>query len=140
MSDPPAAKVLVVGDVEGQFAAFSKKLTTLNAKAGPFVAVFVVGEFFGSNPTDNWEFLHGTDPRFRLPCSVYILGSSYPNGLALFEDRTALDAVRNLTYLGRRGMVTLASGSSVVLFILQNLARGIPIPVLSQRLGLVCKC
>ena len=46
-------KVLVAGDVKGNLDAAYARVRTLGAsKAGPFDALFCVGQFFGSSPRD----------------------------------------------------------------------------------------
>ena len=50
-------KVLASGDVEGNFGAFLKRVSTVHSKAGPFDLCLCVGSFFGTGNKYNvkWQ-------------------------------------------------------------------------------------
>lgn len=50
-------KILVIGDVKGQFAVLQEKVSLINEKNGPFDLVLCVGDFFGDSESllDNEE-------------------------------------------------------------------------------------
>jgi hypothetical protein len=51
MSDPNTVKILIAGDVRGNLPALYKRVEAVNASpAGPFTALFCVGNFFGESP------------------------------------------------------------------------------------------
>lgn len=52
-------KILVVGDVKGQFGSFASKLNSLQEKAGPFELIICVGDFFGADDNENRKLLNG---------------------------------------------------------------------------------
>lgn len=41
-----SCRALICGAVNGKFEAFEKRLKTVRDKAGPFAAVFIVGQLF----------------------------------------------------------------------------------------------
>eukprot|EP00242_Pyramimonas_sp_CCMP2087_P016910 CAMPEP_0198215922 /NCGR_PEP_ID=MMETSP1445-20131203/53564_1 /TAXON_ID=36898 /ORGANISM="Pyramimonas sp., Strain CCMP2087" /LENGTH=54 /DNA_ID=CAMNT_0043891887 /DNA_START=73 /DNA_END=234 /DNA_ORIENTATION=+ len=49
MADKQEIKVLLVGNVEGNFEQLFKRVETVNKKAGPFKCMFCVGKFFGDD-------------------------------------------------------------------------------------------
>ena len=102
-----SAKVLVCGDVGGRFAALLKAVTSANAKAGPFDALFVVGSFFAA---DSEQAAAGEEEKLpaSFPIPTYCIAgderSSPPH--ALPDDGCEL--CPNLRYLGRQGVATVA--------------------------------
>ncbi|CAI5451940.1 unnamed protein product [Caenorhabditis angaria] len=104
-----AAKVLCCGDVNGKFVELVKKLTTISQKSGPFDALFCVGEFFGDNDEDNEKLVNG---QIEFPIPTYILGAADPRHAFLFPEEST-EFSTNLTYLGKRGMLSTASGLQI---------------------------
>uniref|UniRef100_A0A0N5C777 CWF19-like protein 1 homolog n=1 Tax=Strongyloides papillosus TaxID=174720 RepID=A0A0N5C777_STREA len=102
-------KILVSGDVKGNFEALIKRVTTVNSKAGPFELLFCVGEFFGDKEEDNEALLNG---EFKFPISTYILGPCNSLSEQYFpEDGGYL--TENLTYLGKKGMFFSTQGLKI---------------------------
>ncbi|VDN44710.1 unnamed protein product [Gongylonema pulchrum] len=64
-------QVLVCGDVNGQFKALVKRVSEVNDKHGPFVMLFCVGEFFGTDDETNRKIISGD---ITMPLPTYILG------------------------------------------------------------------
>ena len=52
-------QILVAGDVRGKLGRLFKRVSTVNAKNGPFEAVFCVGEFFPSEEEAEAEGVRG---------------------------------------------------------------------------------
>ncbi|VDO81727.1 unnamed protein product [Onchocerca flexuosa] len=65
-------KILVCGDVNGQFDSLLKRVDAVNKKNGPFDMLFCVGEFFGPDNESNERIINGI---VKMPISTYILGS-----------------------------------------------------------------
>eukprot|EP01134_Creolimax_fragrantissima_P005921 CFRG5921T1 len=121
MTEPSSAvKVLVVGDVDGQFNAFFKRVESVNRKAGPFDAVFCTGSFFAregsstnsTESSDEWmSYQEGTK---RVPLPIYILGPVDHTQLnyyaSVLEGGDVCDEVH---FLGRQGVFTTLEGLRV---------------------------
>ncbi|XP_078438786.1 cwfJ-like family protein / zinc finger (CCCH-type) family protein [Wolffia australiana] len=79
----PAPRILVSGDVLGQFNQLFKRVQSVNASSGPFDALFCVGQFFPSliNGTDEIsDYLEG---RSVIPIPTYFIGD-YGAGAAKY--------------------------------------------------------
>ena len=102
-------QILVTGDVKGKLGRLFKRVETVNAKNGPFAAVFCVGEFF---PSELEKDAEGVDiakyitGEATAPLPTYFLGGSDPDGLLkVMSDQSEL--CENITYLGKHGVATL---------------------------------
>ncbi|KAK6753123.1 hypothetical protein RB195_012618 [Necator americanus] len=102
-------RALCVGDVRGQFVQLAKKLSVINEKNGPFDILFCVGEFFGTNETENESVLNGKID-FVIP--TYILGPCSPS-TSSFCPTESVELSSTITYLGKRGILNTASGLQV---------------------------
>lgn len=71
MSKP--IKILCSGDVNGSFTQLINRVNAVNKKAGPFDALFSVGEFFGPDMELNDKVRSG---EIEFPLPTYILGES----------------------------------------------------------------
>uniref|UniRef100_A0A914WE37 CWF19-like protein 1 n=1 Tax=Plectus sambesii TaxID=2011161 RepID=A0A914WE37_9BILA len=109
MQKQSQVKVLVAGEVRGQFDALFKRVAAVNSKAGPFDMLICVGEFFGDDADANDQILTA---KFEIPLQTYILGPCSSATAALFPKESA-ELAPNLTYLGRKGLLNTASGLSV---------------------------
>jgi len=122
-------KVLSFGDVKGDFATLAKRIAAYNAKVGPFEVVFCVGEFFSQDHVVNEAFLSGaslvssghavTVARWvtvggtSAPCvPVYVVGLGDDETSKYYPEESA-EIAENITYLGARGSLNLACGSSL---------------------------
>ncbi|EXJ93150.1 hypothetical protein A1O3_01707 [Capronia epimyces CBS 606.96] len=111
-----AAKVLVVGSVQGQLRKAFEKISKLQAKQN-FTLALVVGDLFGaegdeSNSDDVQALLQG---HINVPLPTYftIGDSSFPDTVKekLEGDN---DLCPNLFYLGRKGTMTTTEGVKIV--------------------------
>lgn len=73
MGDTPAVKTLAIGPPRGQIANVISKTSAINAKHGPFHALFVCGDFFESSDGLNAEEADLLDGKIALPIRTYIL-------------------------------------------------------------------
>lgn len=106
-------KLLLCGDVNGQFRKLFDRVATVNKKSGPFEMLVCVGDFFGSGSSE-WEaYMSGAS---KVPLLTYILGPT-PGG-AVDEKIAATDGnlCENVVHLGTRGVFTGASGLKVAYF------------------------
>uniref|UniRef100_A0A2K6VLD5 Cwf19-like C-terminal domain-containing protein n=1 Tax=Onchocerca volvulus TaxID=6282 RepID=A0A2K6VLD5_ONCVO len=102
-------KILVCGDVNGQFDSLLKRVDAVNKKNGPFDMLFCVGEFFGPDNESNERIISGI---VKMPISTYILGSCCPSTSRFYPD-DGVEFSTNLTYLGKRGILNTAGGLQV---------------------------
>ncbi|CAB3396929.1 unnamed protein product [Caenorhabditis bovis] len=109
MSNAKAAKILACGAVNGNFLELVKKIDAINKKSGPFDALFCVGEFFGDNDDENEKVVNGV---IEFPVPTYILGASEKRLTYLYPEES-IEFSSNLTYLGRKGMLSTASGLQI---------------------------
>ena len=106
------SKILVVGDVNGQFSTFLKRLENVDKKAGPFDMGLCVGAFFSDQGQDE-VFKDLIEGRRRLPFPIYILGPTRQNQNKYFSDLDGYEMTENLIYLGRHGCLTTKDGLRV---------------------------
>uniref|UniRef100_A0A1I7Y275 CWF19-like protein 1 n=1 Tax=Steinernema glaseri TaxID=37863 RepID=A0A1I7Y275_9BILA len=116
------AKILACGDVNGRFDLLLKRIKNVNAANGPFEFVVCVGEFFGPNAEENEKISSGA---IEFPIPVYILGPCCPSTLYLilpgpccpstskFYPEKPSDMTSNVTYLGKSGTLSTASGFTI---------------------------
>ncbi|XP_063242249.1 CWF19-like protein 1 [Bacillus rossius redtenbacheri] len=104
------SKILVCGDVNGKFKTLFTKVERVNKKQGPFAFLLCVGNFFGDS-ADNWKPYH--DGKLTVPITTYILGPRSPEQLKFFPDINGCELATNVSYLGKRGVITTSSGLRV---------------------------
>ncbi|KAL0280157.1 UNVERIFIED_CONTAM: hypothetical protein PYX00_001533 [Menopon gallinae] len=98
-----AQKVLVCGDVRGNFRLLFERIDKLNKKKGPFDLLLCVGDFFGSSPS-NWEpYKNGS---LKVPLLTYILGPNSEEHIKYYDDMNGCELCSNVYYLGKRGILT----------------------------------
>ncbi|VDN18816.1 unnamed protein product, partial [Gongylonema pulchrum] len=102
-------QVLVCGDVNGQFKALVKRVNEVNDKHGPFVMLFCVGEFFGTDDETNRKIISGD---ITMPLPTYILGPCSPSTSRYYPE-AGCDFSGNLTFLGKKGILNTADGLQV---------------------------
>lgn len=103
-------KILVCGDVDGNFKQLFTRVASVQKKAGPFESLFCVGEFFGEDNSE-WEpFASGEK---KVPISTYVLGPTQASHLRYYEDKNGCDMCENVTYLGHKGLYTAGSGLQI---------------------------
>eukprot|EP00210_Caulerpa_lentillifera_P001468 g1409.t1 len=107
-----AVRVLFAGACQGQFFKLLKKVEKVNAKNGPFDALFCIGQFFPNDETEQIrEFNQFLDSDGKMPITTYILGAY---GAGCQESREKLRQMDcNVHLLGKRGILKLQNGLSV---------------------------
>ncbi|KAJ8883083.1 hypothetical protein PR048_014922 [Dryococelus australis] len=101
---------LVCGDVNGKFKTLFIKVERVNKKQGPFAFLLCVGNFFGDS-ADSWKPYH--DGKLTVPITTYILGPRNPEKLKFFPDINGCELATNVSYLGKRGVMSTSSGLRV---------------------------
>lgn len=109
-------KILVCGNVKGQFSKLFKKLNSLQKKNGPFEAVLCPGQLFSVSDSCEKEWNDCKSGQIKAPLPIYVLGPSSNDQLDYFKDVSIEDGgelCENITYLGRKGIYTAASGLQI---------------------------
>ncbi|XP_043926950.1 CWF19-like protein 1 isoform X1 [Protopterus annectens] len=109
MAEKPL-KVLVCGDVEGNLTALFNRVRTVQKKSGDFELLLCVGSFFGSTPEAEAEWEDYKAGRRKAPIPTCILGANNEKTIKYFPDVDGCELAENITYLGRKGVFTGASG------------------------------
>ncbi|XP_015925567.1 CWF19-like protein 1 [Parasteatoda tepidariorum] len=99
-------KILVCGDVQGQFKSFFSKVGMIHQKKGPFEYLLCVGNFFGPGDEEWQDVLKG---KITVPLTTYILGPNRAEHVKHFPDNSE-ELASNIIHLGKRGMFTGVSG------------------------------
>ncbi|CAG0892299.1 unnamed protein product [Darwinula stevensoni] len=99
-------KILLCGDVQGQFETFLKRVMSVNSKSGPFDLLLCVGNFFASATKEQ-------DVKVDIPVPTYILGPNSAEVTHLFKDIEGYEMGSNLTYLGKSGILTTPTGLKI---------------------------
>ncbi|MFH4981643.1 hypothetical protein AB6A40_008352 [Gnathostoma spinigerum] len=108
MSEKPV-RVLVSGDVNGAFQSLIQRVKYVVRKNGSFDMLICVGEFFGPNEETNMDVING---KTNFPVTTYILGPCCPATSSLYPDE-CIEFSPNLTYLGKKGILSLTSGLQI---------------------------
>ncbi|XP_032680222.1 CWF19-like protein 1 [Odontomachus brunneus] len=103
-------KVLICGDVEGNFNFLFSKVDAINKKSGPFDFLLCVGNFFGKDNTELKPYISGEK---TISVSTYIVGPNRESDLKHYSDGDGYEICQNLTYLGKRGLYTASSGLKI---------------------------
>ncbi|KAJ9183815.1 hypothetical protein P3X46_007622 [Hevea brasiliensis] len=69
---PP--RILLCGDVLGRLNHLYKRVQSVNKSAGPFDALFCVGQFFPGSPELLEEFMDYVEGRTQIPLPTYFIG------------------------------------------------------------------
>lgn len=109
-SSASALKILVSGDVEGKFSQLFSRVSAVNKKNGPFEMLLCVGNFFGEDNTEWDEYINGTK---KAPITTYVLGPAKSEHETLFPAQDGCELCHNITYLGKKGILTGSSGLKV---------------------------
>ncbi|XP_063784574.1 CWF19-like protein 1 isoform X2 [Pseudophryne corroboree] len=105
--------LLVCGDVYGRFDVLFNRVRTIQKKSGQFDLLLCVGSFFGTSPESEalWEeYKSGVK---QAPVQTYVLGSNSQQTVKYFQDVDGCELATNITYLGRKGVFTGASGLQI---------------------------
>lgn len=103
-------KILVCGDVNGQFSTLISKVNAIVKRTGAYDALFCVGEFFGKDKVVNRQLL---GDQFIFPISTYVLGPSSEDTSEFYENVDGCNLCKNVLYLGKKGFFSSASSLSV---------------------------
>ncbi|XP_061524292.1 CWF19-like protein 1 isoform X1 [Phycodurus eques] len=112
MEEKPA-RVLVCGDVEGKLGALFNRVHSIQKKTGQFDLLLCVGEFFASTPEAEEEWQQYKSGAKKAPIHTYILGAGSQETAKKFPSADGCELADNITYLGRRGVFTGASGLQI---------------------------
>ncbi|XP_028253088.1 CWF19-like protein 1 [Parambassis ranga] len=112
MEDPPV-RVLVCGDVEGQLTTLFNRVQAIQKKTGQFDLLLCIGEFFGTTPEAAAEWQQFRSGAKKAPIHTYILGAASQDTVKNFPNADGCELAENITYLGRRGVFTGASGLQI---------------------------
>ncbi|KAL3179311.1 hypothetical protein MRX96_038204 [Rhipicephalus microplus] len=99
-------RLLVCGDVGGQFDKLFDRVSRVNTKHGPFDMLLCVGDFFGPD-TSRW--LQYKLSGRKVPLQTYAVGITP-------ESYSDSDLADNVVHLGSRGIFTGASGLKIAYF------------------------
>ncbi|CAN9508519.1 unnamed protein product [Ophioblennius macclurei] len=113
MGENQPVKVLVCGDVEGRFNSLFSRVQTIQKKTGQFDLLLCVGEFFGTTPEARAEWQQYETGAKKAPVHTYVLGAASSHTENRFENADGCELAENITYLGRRGVFTGASGLQI---------------------------
>lgn len=97
-------KILVCGDVNGNFKSLFSKVSSIIKKKGSFEYLFCVGNFFG---TDCIEWEEVKSGKITVPLTTYVLGANENSHEKFF---TSTDLAPNIVCLGKKGCLTGSSG------------------------------
>ncbi|XP_038123069.1 CWF19-like protein 1 [Cyprinodon tularosa] len=109
MGEQPV-RVLVCGDVEGRLGSLFSRVQAIQKKTGQFDLLLCVGEFFGSTAEAEAEWQQYKAGAKKAPIHTYILGAASQETAKNFPNSDGSELAENITYLGRRGVFTGASG------------------------------
>ncbi|XP_071511088.1 CWF19-like protein 1 [Diadema antillarum] len=112
MAEQPL-KILVCGDVEGRFSQLFTRIRNVIKKAGPFEMLLCVGNFFATSESAlaEWKLLQSG--KMEVPISTYILGPNTSDHEIFYDDSDGCSICDNLTFLGKRGIYSTASGLQI---------------------------
>ncbi|XP_034994563.1 CWF19-like protein 1 isoform X3 [Zootoca vivipara] len=111
MAPGGALRVLVCGDVEGRLGSLYSRVQAVQSKSGPFDLLLCVGNFFGSAQDPEWE-QYQTGAK-KAPIQTYVLGANNSETAQCFPDASGCELAENITYLGRKGVFSGASGLQI---------------------------
>lgn len=103
-------KILVAGDVEGNFDQLFSRIRSIQKKSGNFDLLLCVGDFFGTNFTA-WESYTKGDK--KVPIATLILGPNKFEHTDYYKDKDGGDICDNVTYLGKKGTYNGSSGLTI---------------------------
>ncbi|KAM4523006.1 CWF19-like protein 1 [Fundulus diaphanus] len=109
MAEQPV-RVLVCGDAEGRLGSLFNRVQAIQKKTGQFDLLLCVGEFFGATPEAEAEWQQYKTGAKKAPIHTYILGAASQETVKNFPNSDGSELAENITYLGRRGVFTGASG------------------------------
>ncbi|XP_023655894.1 CWF19-like protein 1 isoform X2 [Paramormyrops kingsleyae] len=112
MGDTPL-RVLTCGDVEGKINVLFNRVKAIQKKSGQFDLLLCVGEFFASSAEAEAEWEEYKSGAKKAPIHTYVLGAANQDTLKYFPNSDGCELAENITYLGRRGIFTGATGLQI---------------------------
>ncbi|KAM6987046.1 CWF19-like protein 1 [Aplochiton taeniatus] len=112
MAEKPL-RVLVSGDAAGKINALFNRVQAIQKKSGQFDLLLCVGEFFNITPEAEAEWQEYKSGTKKAPIHTYILGAASQETVKFFPSADGCELAENITYLGRRGVFTGASGLQI---------------------------
>ncbi|KAM6895333.1 CWF19-like protein 1 [Xenentodon cancila] len=112
MEEQPV-RVLACGDVEGRLDSLFSRVQVVQKKTGHFDLLLCVGEFFGATAEAEAEWQQYKTGAKKAPIHTYILGATSHETVKNFPNSDGCELAENITYLGRRGVFTGASGLQI---------------------------
>lgn len=100
-------KILVAGDVRGNFKTLLKRVSSVNEKSGPFDYLLCVGDLFGTNDAE-WNLVK--NGQLQIPITTYVLGPNSDQHSSKYPDKSGCELCPNMSYLGKRGVFTTSDG------------------------------
>ncbi|XP_066486681.1 CWF19-like protein 1 isoform X2 [Tiliqua scincoides] len=102
-------RLLVCGDVSGRLGALYGRVEAAQRKSGAFDLLLCVGSFFDAARDAEWEEYRAGRRTARI--QTLLLGANSEDTRGHFPDSAGgCELAPNITYLGRRGVFTGASG------------------------------
>ncbi|CAH0388405.1 unnamed protein product [Bemisia tabaci] len=100
-------KILVAGNVNGNFKTLFNRINSIVKKNGPFDFMLCVGDFFSASD-DSWEpYRTG---HLKVPLPIYILGPTNANLVKYYSDLNGCELCPNVSYLGKQGIFRNSAG------------------------------
>lgn len=96
-------KILVCGDVEGNYKTLFSRVSAINEKSGPFDFLFCVGDFFSDSAKKFDPYKNGS---LTVPVPTYILGPNKEAHLPFYDDLSGCEICPNVNYLGKYGILS----------------------------------
>lgn len=115
-------RILVTGGIDGDFKSFFQKISKVNSKSGPFEMLICVGDFFSTIKPELNQVWNDINQRKSLnipSIPTYIVGPSCEDHVQFYKPQNVLEEVdfdagfelaNNITFLGKKGILTGASG------------------------------
>eukprot|EP00079_Xenopus_tropicalis_P013168 XP_002941169.2 PREDICTED: CWF19-like protein 1 [Xenopus tropicalis] len=108
-----ALRVLTCGDVYGRFDVLFNRVRVIQKKSGQFDMLLCVGSFFGTSPESQTLWEEYKSGAKKAPIQTYVLGANNQETVKHFKDVDGCELAANITYLGRKGLFTGASGLQI---------------------------
>ncbi|XP_078530118.1 CWF19-like protein 1 isoform X1 [Lissotriton helveticus] len=109
----PSLRLLACGDVDGKFDILFNRVRAIQKKSGQFDLLLCVGNFFSTNPATEVEWKEYKTGAKKAPIHTYVLGANNQDTVKYFEEADGCELAENITYLGRKGLFTGASGLQI---------------------------
>ncbi|XP_075981024.1 CWF19-like protein 1 [Anticarsia gemmatalis] len=102
-------KMLICGDVNGNFNALFSRVESIIKKSGKFEMLLCVGNFFGDDNSQLDAYKMGTK---KVPISTLVFGPTKPEHVPLYGEEGS-PIVPDVLYMGVRGVFSTISGLKI---------------------------